>query len=229
MLILVALLDMIGVASILPFISVLTNPGIVETNLILNKMYEISNIFGVKNTQEFLFALGILLFLLLVVSLIIKAFTYYLQVLFVQMLEFSICKRLMEGYLRQPYSWFLSRNSAELGKTILSEVGQIVATGIRPLIELIAKGLAAIAIIGLLIVVDPKLAFITGIFLGGAYIIIFYFIKAFVKKIGKERLKANEQRFMAVSEAFGATKEVKVGGLEDVYIKRFSDPAYKFA
>ena len=229
MLIIVALLDMLGVASILPFIAVLTNPEIVETNLILNKMFQISNIFGVENKQQFLFALGTILFLLLVISLIFKAFTYYLQVLFVQMLEFTICKRLMEGYLHQPYTWFLNRNSAELGKTILSEVSQIVGTGIRPLIELIAKGLAAIAIIGLLVAVDPKLALITGLFLGGAYVIIFYFIKAFVKKIGKERLNANEQRYMAVSEAFSATKEVKFGRLEDIYIKRFSDPAYKFA
>ena len=185
MLIIVALLDMLGVASILPFIAVLTNPEIVETNLILNKMFQISNIFGVENKQQFLFALGTILFLLLVISLIFKAFTYYLQVLFVQMLEFTICKRLMEGYLHQPYTWFLNRNSAELGKTILSEVSQIVGTGIRPLIELIAKGLAAIAIIGLLVAVDPKLALITGLFLGGAYVIIFYFIKAFVKKLVK--------------------------------------------
>ena len=38
------------------------------------------------------------------------------------MREYSIGKRLVEGYLHQPYSWFLSRHSADLGKTILSEV-----------------------------------------------------------------------------------------------------------
>ena len=41
-LIIVALLDMIGVASILPFIAVLSNPDLIETNLILNKMFQIS-------------------------------------------------------------------------------------------------------------------------------------------------------------------------------------------
>jgi hypothetical protein len=39
------------------------------------------------------------------------------------MRQYSIGKRLVEGYLNQPYSWFLSRHSADLGKTILSEVG----------------------------------------------------------------------------------------------------------
>ena len=33
-----ALLDMIGVASILPFIAVLSNPDFIETNFILNSM-----------------------------------------------------------------------------------------------------------------------------------------------------------------------------------------------
>ena len=37
MIIIMALLEMIGVASILPFIAVLTNPDIIESNLILNK------------------------------------------------------------------------------------------------------------------------------------------------------------------------------------------------
>ena len=126
MILIMALLDMIGVASILPFIAVLTDPGIVETNMILRQMYHISNIFGVENNQQFLFTLGIFVFLVLVISLVFKAITTYVMVLFVQMLEYSICKRLVQGYLTQPYTWFLNRNSADLGKTILSEVSQLV-------------------------------------------------------------------------------------------------------
>ena len=34
LILIMALLDMIGVASILPFMAVLTNPGIIETNVI---------------------------------------------------------------------------------------------------------------------------------------------------------------------------------------------------
>ena len=41
---------------------------------------------------------------------------------FAQLREYSIGKHLVEGYLRQPYSWFLSRHSTELSKIILSEV-----------------------------------------------------------------------------------------------------------
>ena len=48
LILIMALLDMIGVASILPFMAVLTNPSIVETNVILNKMFQISKSFELR-------------------------------------------------------------------------------------------------------------------------------------------------------------------------------------
>ena len=55
MIIIMALLDMIGVASILPFIAVLTNQSLIETNIILNTLFKSSSFFGVSNYQHFLF------------------------------------------------------------------------------------------------------------------------------------------------------------------------------
>ena len=225
MMTIMALLDMIGVASILPFMAVLTNPGLIETNLILNIMYQASSIFGAENNQQFLFVLGVLVFVLLIISLTFKAFTAYVQIRFVRMCEYSIGKRLLEGYLHQPYSWFLHRHSAELGKNILSEVDIVIENVLSALMELIAKGMVAIALIILLIIANPKLALIVGFSFTTAYGLIFYFIRNYLNRTGEERLKNNQLRFTAVSEAFGAVKEIKVGGLEETYIKNFSNSA----
>ena len=103
MILIMALLDMIGVASILPFMSVISNPSLIETNFFLNTMFEASSIFGIKNNQEFLFALGLGVFITLVVSIAFKALTTYAQVRFIEMRNYSISKRLIEGYLHQPY------------------------------------------------------------------------------------------------------------------------------
>ena len=220
-----ALVDMMGVASILPFVAILSNPSLIETNIILNLTFNQLTIFGVKTEEEFLFALGIIVFLLLILSLIVKALTTYLQERFVQLSEYNIGKRLIEIYLRQPYSWFLNRNSADLGKNILSEVMQVINNGIRPLIELIAKSLIAIALITLLFIVDPILAMIVGSSLGSAYLLIFYFVRNYLDKSGSLRLKNNQLRFTAVNEAFSATKEIKLGGLEKIFINIFSNSA----
>ena len=224
-----AFIDVIGVASILPFMAVLTTPEIIKANYILQKTYQISKSFGVENEQQFLFFLGFVVFLLLIFSLSIKAITTLVQLRFIQMREYTISKRFVECYLHQPYSWFLNRNSSELGKTILSEVGSVIAKGIKPLMELIAKGTIATAIITLLIIVEPKLAIITGLSVGSVYAIIYFFTLGYLNKIGRERLKSNELRYTSVNEAFGSSKEVKVNGLEKIFIERFSKASNSFA
>ena len=55
MVLIMAFLEMVGVASIMPFMSVLTNPDVVETNNLLNSFYKSSIIFGIKDKEEFLF------------------------------------------------------------------------------------------------------------------------------------------------------------------------------
>ncbi len=229
LILIMALIEAIGVASILPFMAVLTNPELIETNIILNNMFQFSKKFGVENNKNFLFVLGILVFLTIVISLTFKLITTYAQLRFAEMRHYSISKRLVEGYLHQPYSWFLNHHSADLGKTILSEVSQVIALGLNPLLELISKSMIAIALIILLIIVDPKLAIIVGLSLGGSYGLIFYFIRSYLDQIGKKLLKNNQLRFMAISEAFGAIKLLKVGGFEKTYIKKYSVSAQSYA
>ena len=229
MMTIMALIDMIGVASILPFTAVLVNPSLIETNSILNFMFQTSLTFGIENYHQFLFLLGVLVFVLLVISLTFKALTTYAQVRFVEMREFTISKRLIESYLHQPYEWFLNNHSADLGKNILSEVQQLINYALRPLTELLSKGIVAIALMLLLIIVNPILALIIGLSLGGVYIIIFYLLRGYLDKIGKKRLENNKLRFTAVTEAFGAIKEVKFRGLENLYIENFSKVSQIFA
>jgi len=229
MITIMALLDTMGIASILPFMAVLTNPDIIETNVILSKAFQVSSKFGIENNSQFLFALGVFVFLLLVISLTFKAITTYAQTRFIKMRQYSISKRIVENYIYQPYSWFLNRNSADLGKTILSEVDTIIGRGVTPMMELISRGMVSIALIILLLLVDTKLTIIVGFIIGGAYGLIFYFTNNYLKRIGGERLTNNKLRFIAISESFGAIKEVKVGGLEKTYIEQFSKPARTFA
>jgi ABC-type multidrug transport system fused ATPase/permease subunit len=229
MILIMAVLDMMGVASVLPFIAVLTNPNFIETNFILNLMFQFSKIFGVESYQQFLFFLGVLVLIFLLTSLVFKALTIYAQVRFSEMRHYSISKRLIEGYLRQPYSWFLNQNSSEIGKTILSEVNYVVGNGIGQLLEVIAKGSVAVTLIILLIIVDPKLAIIVGLTISFAYGLIYYLSANYLKRIGEERLLHNELRYKYVSEAFNASKEVKVSGLENSFTNLFAKSAIVYA
>ena len=219
---LMAIFDVLGIVSIFPFIAVLTDPSIIETNYIMNNIYNYLSLMGIKNNNDFFFVLGILIFILLVFSILFRAFTVYLKIRFVQNCDYNIGKRLTEAYLHQPYVWFLNQNSSELGKNILSEVSHVAIGGINQLIELISKSLITILIIFLLIAVNPKIAFTVFFFIGGIYMSFYLLIRISLKVIGKKRFKFNELRYRLANEVFSGIKEVKIRHLKYFYINRFS-------
>ena len=229
MVLIMALLEMVGVASIMPFMSVLTNPEVVESNNFLNSFYKSSSIFGIKDKKEFLFFLGILVMLMLVLSLIFKAITLIFQIRFSSKCQYRLSKTFIENYLNQPYVWILNRHSAELGKTILSEINVVISKGLKPLITLITQLAVIFTLITLLIIVNPKPAIIIGVAFGLIYFTIYRLIRSLLTKIGKERLMSNEMRFKLVIDAFGAFKEIKINRLEKIFVNRFSKYSKIFA
>ena len=225
----VALLDTVGVASIMPLIAVLSNPEFLQTNQWLNAAFISSQNIGIYTPEQFLFVLGILVFAMLLTSLAFKALNAYMQTRFALLREYSIGKRLVEGYLHQPFSWFLNRHSADLGKTILSEVNSVIRGGMIPALTIAAQGAVVLALLVLLIVVDFRLAVTVGMVLLVSYMAVFGLVSKWLSRLGQARVIANQARFTVVSEAFGALKEVKIGGLEETYAQRFAGPAQIYA
>jgi len=226
MIVLMALLDVVGVASIMPFMSVLAKPEVVATNALLARVY---HQLGFTDPQRFLFALGIAVFVTLVTSQAVKALTTYAQFRFSLMREYSLSARLVAGYLRQPYAWFLNQHSADLGKAVLSEVSQVIYNAMMPMMVLVAQGIVAAALLALLLVVNARLALTAGVVLAVAYGLVYGLTTRLVGRLGSERLAANEARYRVVAEAFGGVKEIKIGGHEQGYVTRFEQPARRFA
>lgn len=222
LILIMALLDGIGVVSIMPFIMILFNPLILETNLTLKNIYTSTKVFGLETNLQFTFFIGVCTFIILIISLAFKAFTLYKQHSFTSDCEYSLSKRLVEGYLHQPYSWFLNRHSSDLGKTILADVRTVINRCISPMVVIISQSIVAIALVTVIVIVHYKLAIITIVSFIFAYILIYKFNKNLLSQISKQSARANQSRFLIVSEAFGATKEIKIGNLEENFIKLFS-------
>lgn len=229
MFLIMAILDTIGVASVMPFIAVVTNPSLIETNNILNHIFNILTNYGIDTKREFFLVLGFISFTLLVLSLTFKALTIYFQLRFISICEYKIAKKLFKGYLNQHYVWFLDRNSAHMGKSILAEVKIVINSGISPILNLIAQTIIAITLVVLLLIADSKLAMIVSLTLIFSYFLIYKFTRKYLKIMGEQNLEANKLKFSILNEAFGASKEIKFSNLEDVYVDRFSSPSKVFA
>ena len=72
-----AMLETLGIASLMPFLAVLSDPSLIQDNLLLSKGFQISSIFLITNEDQFLLLLGIISFLIIIFSSIYKVYTYY--------------------------------------------------------------------------------------------------------------------------------------------------------
>ncbi len=228
----VALFDVAGVASIAPFFTLVSQPEMIETNNILSKIFYFlgfNDINSTKDIQNFLIMVGLSVFIFMIASLSMKAWSIYMLERFAQSCNFSISKNFVENYLRQDYSWFLSKNSASIGKNILSEVNAVVSGILLPGLMFFANISSVIIIILGLFIFDPLLATNVFIPLIGIYLIFTLVAKKYLTNIGEDRVLANEERFRIVQSGFSSIKELKVSNLEHTLLEDYEDPALRFA
>lgn len=226
LMIVMAFLEIVGAASVMPFLAVLARPEVIDEQPLLGWFYRIS---GVDSINNFLIVLGIGAFALIIFSAVFRIITKFAIYRFTEMRRHSIGSRLLEAYLKQQYSFFMSRHSDDMAKSILSEVDQLVALVLTPAFNILANAVVAVAIVILLIVVDPMLALIVGGTIGGSYALIYMAVRGLLGRTGQERATANSQRFTAAGDAISGIKEIKLLGREQVYLRRFSEPSRRFS
>jgi len=220
------LFEVIGVASVVPFLTILANPEIINQNSILNFIYKY---IGFNNANDFLIFLGFAAFLLIIVASIIRTVGQYALTRFAQMRRHSLASRLLKIYIFKPFVFFLNRNTSDLSKIILSEVDQVINGVFQPGAIMVGQVFTVLAIVIFLFVVDPIVCLIAASLLGSIYLLIYLLIQSYLKKIGKNQIEFNKMRFEATQEAFGAIKEIKLYAKERAYLSRFDYPSIRMA
>jgi ATP-binding cassette, subfamily B, bacterial PglK len=215
-----------GVASVMPFLAVLSDPGQIQRRAALAWIYQAG---GFASPEAFLYFLGVAAFCTFVLGTVLQATTHWVITLFSNMQQFHLSQRLMAEYMRRPYTFFLSRNSGDLSKTVLTETSQAVSGALMPAMRLVSQGLLAASIVALLLAVQPLMALGVAAVLGGTYGLIFFSARRWLTRIGKDRVAANRERFTVVAEAFGGAKEIRLLGREQDYLGRYRAPAKRYA
>jgi ABC-type multidrug transport system fused ATPase/permease subunit len=225
-LILVALAETAGIAAIMPFMAVVTNPETIHSQRWLSIAYAG---LGFRSDQSFLIVLGLVVLALLVMSNVIKASGTYLTLRYHNRLNYRLSRRLLARYLARPYQFFLKRNTAELGANVIGEVTRVVSGVLTPATTIVSSFLVCLAIIALLFLVDPLVALVIAGVLGAAYGAILLTARRKLSDVGKEHVKANHERHKVAAEAMSGIKDLKVLGREATLLRRFSVHADRHA
>lgn len=219
-----ALLQVLGIASILPFMQLAAEPEAIQTNKWLNWAY---TTFGFESSRQMLIYTGIGVLTLLTLGNAFSAFTTWLQHKFAWDVAHQMATRLLRTYLSRPYRFFLTRNSSDLLNNTLVEVVQVTRGVLLPLTELAARTLVILVIFLLLVLVDPMLAFIVLAVLLAAYGIVYVGVRKLLERLGKARLEANERLFKSLNEVLTGIKIFRVYGAQNFFYRRFEQASEK--
>lgn len=218
--ILMAVMELFGIASIGPFMALVAEPKLIETNHTIATIYQFS---GLQSTNQFLFATGLSVLVALGLASAISIITTWRLSLFAMQTGTEISDRLYTHYLNQDWLFHASGSSAQLTKQVTTESSRVTHSILQPLMQLNARLVLAILIGTSILLYNPVIA-ITGlaIFISG-YVIIYRLVKNRLLINGERLSETSTLRFRLMNEGFGGIKDILLLNRTQDFIEQFNE------
>lgn len=218
--ILMAFTELLGIASIAPFMALVGDPSLLQQEGIYSKLYQLS---GINNPVDFLFVAGCLVLLILTISTIVSMLTTWRLAVYGASVGTELADRLYTYYMQQSWLFHASGSSAQLTKQVSTEANRISNGVIQPLMNLNAKLVLAIFISISIFIYNPiiALAGISAFVL--AYMIMYKLVRKSLIFNGRRLSAVSTHRFRLMNEGFGGIKDVLLLDRKYDFIDRFTE------
>lgn len=212
-----ALLELVGVSFITQLVTLISNPEKIHSNEIMQYCYDFFNM--TSDRQFFLFVVIALIFVYLIKNLYLL-WINYVQYTFVFNNQLRLSGRLIDCYLKKPYTYHLDNNSAEMVRNVMLDSErffQMLLSIFLTLSEILVSALLCV----FLLIVDPVITIsvvaILAVFTG-LYLILF---KGKAKKYGKTNQIYDGKMHQSINQALGAVKDIKILHREKYFADSF--------
>ena len=219
--VLLGVFEMIGIASIMPFVAVLTNPEMIETHANFSLIYDF---FGFESQKSFVVALGLLVFVMLTLSNLFDVIYCWLNARFVNINSYKLSKSLLRTYVNHNFVKAKKRNTSELSKNILEDVERVVDGIMMAGMDVVNSLISAVLVIFLLLWVNPWVTLTVALVFGCFYTLIFQVLRSRISKLGGEVRQQYSQMYQHTQQALDGLKEIKAYNREADFIQRYSTP-----
>lgn len=212
-------LELLGVTAIMPLINVMMSPETIERTDYLNWLY-INMHF--KNTNSFLAFLAGCLVAIYIAKNLFVSIMYQLQYRFTFSNQRKLAYRLMECYMREPYYFHLSHNSADLIRSINTDI-VMMFQGVLSMLQLIAEVMVCMVLGIYLLIKDKSITLGLCGFMFLFLVLVAKKFKKYLSRIGEEDRAYSAGIIKWLQQSFGGMKETKILGREEYFLSRFDN------
>ena len=212
-----ALFELAGVSLITQLVSMVTDPGKIHSNALLKGVYDA---FDMKDDRQFFLTLVTGLIIVYLVKNAYLLWINYVQYTFIYNNQLRLSGRLIDCYLKKPYTYHLDKNSAEMVRNVMLDSErffQMLLSVFLMLSEFLISALLCIYLLTVDWFITVSVAVILGIFTG-LYLILF---KNKAKEYGKENQIYDGKMHQSINQALGAVKDIKILHREKYFVDAF--------
>ena len=218
-----AMLEALGIASIMPLLSIMGDESFLQKNPSILKLV---SIFGIDDQKQFsIFFAGVLIFVYIIKNLYL-AIQSKIQIKFTMNLEAKYSSELMDTYLNKSYLFHLSHNSAQILRDVASGAQTAFRNILLPTLNLLTEAITVFGIWIFLVFVDPLTAIGAAGILGFLSILLLKLLRKKISKKGELNSKLQIDVNKWINQGVGAIKETKVLRREKYFSYSFRN-AYK--
>lgn len=217
---LLGIIEVTGVTSVLPFMALAADPGLIDRQHTLNRVYTSLHF---HSPAQFVGTSGVVIIVVLGFCNLFSATTTWVSLKYVAWLQEDLSTRLLGKFLARNYSWFLKRNSSTLSQAVLNEAAGVVVGFLFSLIRLASRVTVIALIVCGLVYLNPTIALITSVVLAMIYSFIYFYLRARLGAVGHYRYMADVARFKAATEALQGIKATIIFGREDYFLAEFAE------
>jgi ABC-type multidrug transport system fused ATPase/permease subunit len=218
LMVLMAFAEIGGVSAIGVFMAVVADPNILDRTNLIGKLYQFS---GVGDPGEFIYLVGVVAVVVLVVTAMISMLTVWRAALFSARVGQEMADRLYRYYMHQPWLFHSWGSSAELTKRIASDAYVVSSQVVYPLMQINTKVILTFFMILGLIILNPWVILIALVIFGCGYAVLYRMVRQRLMLNGKKISEIATRRYKLMSEGFGGIKDVLLLGRQAVFVNRF--------
>jgi len=213
-----ALIQVVGVASIAPFIGIMSNPESIHTSTPLKYLYSITQ---AQSDQSFIIMFAVTSIIMIFTSNLVSAITLWLLLKFSVSVGSDLQFSLYNSFLKRDYLFHKSTNYTQLISVVAHEAPRFVYMVLQPYLLLCSNLFIAVVILSGLLLLNPFIALASGAIIGGAYAITYILIKKSLISHGRTITTKSEIIYSLLSESFIGIKDIKLNSLEPQYTKLY--------
>jgi ATP-binding cassette, subfamily B, bacterial PglK len=221
-----ALMEIVGVASIVPFMALIGDISQLQEDSIFGDIFLAS---GVTSEFKFVLIIGFIVLMMLIIASLTSIFTIWRLTKFAHNTGAELADRLYSYYLTQDWLFHASGNSSNLVKKIATETPRTTQGVIVQLMQMNAKVVLALFVSITIFIYDPKVAISGFLIFSTAYLIIFSLVKKRLQNNGKTVSEVSQERFTLMNEGFGGIKDILLLGRDSDFIQRFKHSGQRMA